>query len=167
MQPGIFTGSGKYLISDETVSFSFGKCKNSDKTVAGDGKKMYEGMLNSLATSKASIPNALVRKTAKWVSESNDSKTLRRDGRERETVRKIWIAGLVTSGRSSKLTGGRKMASMEVGRASTMALVVWEGGPLVVMMQVTWKLLCCETRRFANSTNGIKWLIPRLGSITM
>ena len=59
------------------------------------------------------------------------------------------------------------MASMEVGRASTMALVVWGGGPLVGIMQVTWKLLCCETRRFVNSTNGIKWLVPRLGRITM
>ena len=82
------------------MSFSFGKCKNSDKTVAGDGKKIYEGMLNSLATSKASIPKKLVRKAAKWVLESNDSKTLRRDGREREMVRESWTTGLVSLGRS-------------------------------------------------------------------
>lgn len=120
--------------------------------MAVDGKKINGDTLNSLATSKASVPK---RSTTRAVGD-NDLKTSRREGRDRTTVTEMTVSIFAPSGKSSKATGGRKMESMAVvGREFRVDLTTVGGGPSVGMMKVT-EMLSWRMRRLANSTSGMR-----------
>nr|POF23417.1 hypothetical protein CFP56_07329 [Quercus suber] len=92
-------------------------------------------MLNSLATSSASMPKVSTIKAANRV----DFNTSRRGGSDRVKVRIVWTSGSKPS-RSSELTGGRKTWSMLVGKAWRTSFMALDGDPSTEMIQVMWKL---------------------------
>lgn len=125
---------------------------------------MYGGILNSEATSNASVPNRSTTKAATFRPPSTKDLTAARiDGRERVMVREMSVSILTAvGGDSSNTTAGRMRWSMAEGRVERREFWEAERGALVGMMKVVekwwrwWSIL-------ANSRAGMRWPMPGEG----
>ncbi|GLU03674.1 hypothetical protein SLE2022_208620 [Rubroshorea leprosula] len=121
----------------DTVSCNLGWEINRAKHIAEIRKYKYNGTLNSVATSKASVPNiSIIRAVTVSSLLTNDSNTLRIEARDSLIARKICASrGIV----SLKRTGGRRTVSIPSGSFSRRDTSAWAGGLIVGMIIVTVK----------------------------
>uniref|UniRef100_A0A7C9EJS2 Uncharacterized protein n=1 Tax=Opuntia streptacantha TaxID=393608 RepID=A0A7C9EJS2_OPUST len=127
-------------------------------------------MPNSAHRSKASVPNrSTTRAERRRVgSRARSARRDRRAGRDRAKVRAIRVSIFASGGRSSVLTGGRKEESARSeGRAARVATWALDGGAIVGTRKETVKEGKESRVRVASWTNGMRWPIPGVGTITI